>query len=149
MESSKEPVNSCRLGVKETIITLWIFQTRRSRTSVSKVISQPRSLGGRRPVDRAAGAALRLIDLTPELRMFFFFFRLLRSNDRSKTGICLLSFLFRSLRLTKLFSNQKKKKNRPSKRSPRLSGGLFVSKFFKSEKQRSLDDQRHRSDGLR
>ena len=29
---------------------------RRSRASVSKVISQPRSLGGRRPVDRGAGA---------------------------------------------------------------------------------------------
>ena len=48
--------------------------TRRSRPSVSKVISQPRSLGRRRPVDRAAGAALRLIDLTPQLTMFFFFF---------------------------------------------------------------------------
>ena len=40
------------------------FHSRRSRPSVSKVISQPRSLGGRRPVDRATGAALRLIDLT-------------------------------------------------------------------------------------
>ena len=37
--------------------------SRRSRASVSKVISQPRSLGGRRPVDRATGAALRLINL--------------------------------------------------------------------------------------
>ena len=82
--------------------------SRRSRPSVSKVISQPRSLGGRRPVDRAAGAALRLIDLTPELTIFFFFC-LLRSNDRTKTGVCLLSFLLRSLRLTKIVLKPKKK----------------------------------------
>ena len=41
--------------------------------------SQPRSLGGRRPVDRAAGAALRLIDIllmyacTPKLLTMTFF----------------------------------------------------------------------------
>ena len=50
-------------------LATWLFDrvtcaiSRRSRASVSKVISQPRSLG-RRPVDRAAGAALRLIDFT-------------------------------------------------------------------------------------
>ena len=52
-----------------------------------------------------------------------------------------------SLRLTKTILKPKKK--RPCKRSSRLSGGLLVSEFFQSEKQRSLDDQRHRSDGLR
>ena len=44
--------------------------SRRSRPSVSKVISQPRSLGCQHPVDRAAGAALRLIDLTHHVRVY-------------------------------------------------------------------------------
>ena len=124
--------------------------TRRFRPSVSKIISQPRTLGGRRPVDRASGAALRLIDLT-HVRVYSranddFFFCFLRSNDGTKTGVCLLSVLFRSLRLTKTVL---KPKQRPCKRSFRVSGGLLVSEFFQSEKQRSLDDQRRRSDGLR
>ena len=123
-------------------------QTRRSQPSVSKVISQPRSLGGRRLVDRAAGAALRLIDLT-HVRVYSkathddFFFCFLRSNDRTKLGVFLLSFLLRSLRLTKTVLKPKKG---PCKRSSRLSGGLLVSEFFQSEKQRSLDDKRRRSD---
>ena len=105
---------------------------RRSRPSVSKVISQPRSLGGQRPVDRAAGAALRLIDLTPELTMFFFFFFfcLLRCNDRTKTGVCLLSFLLRSLRLTKIVLKPKKKW--PCKRSEPLPASVAGSSYLSS-----------------
>ena len=124
---------------------------RRSRPSVLKVISQPRSLGGRCPVDRAAGAALRLIDLT-HVRVYskatyddFFsaFF-----DPRSDEDWHLLAFLSSSITSTDKNCSQTKKK-RPCKRSFPLSGGLLVSELFQSEKQRSLDDQRHRSDGLR
>ena len=74
------------------------------------------------------------------------FFCFLRCNDRTKTGVCLLSFLRRSLRLTKTVLKPKK---RAMQALFPLSGGLLVSELFQSEKQRSLDDQRHRSDGLR
>ena len=83
---------------------------------------------------------------TPKL-LTMTFFCFLRSNDGTKTGICLLSFLLRSLWQTKTVLKPKKK--RPCKCSSRLSGGLLVSEFFQSEKQRSLDDQRHWSDSLR
>ena len=38
-----------------------------------------------------------------------FFFCFLRSNDRTKTGVCLLSFLLQSLRLTKTVLKTKRK----------------------------------------
>ena len=106
--------------------------SRRSRPSVSKVISQPRSLGDRRPVDRAAGAALRLIDLPPELTMFFFF--CLRSNDRTKTGVCLLSFLLRSLRLTKIVLKPKKKGHASA-----LPASVAGSSYLSSSKVKNKD----------
>ena len=90
---------------------------------------------GRRPVDCAAGPALRLIDLT-HVREYSrathddIFFCFLRS-DRTKTGVGLLSFLLPSLRLTKTVLKPKK---RPCKHSSRLSGRLLVSEFFQSEK---------------
>ena len=87
---------------------------RRSRASVSKVISQPRSLGGRRPVDRAAGAALRLIDFT-HVRVYsrathddFFF--LLSSIQRRDEDSPLFAFLSSSITSTDKNCSQTKKK---------------------------------------
>ena len=111
---------------------LSVAKTRRSRPSVSKVISQPRPLGGRRPVDRTAGAALRLIDLTP-VRVYSrathddFFFCFLRSNDRTETGVCFLSFLLRSLRLTKTVLKQPKKKGHASALPASVAGSSYLS----------------------
>ena len=134
----------CRVEVIHPVVractTFWLTSTRITLTRVH-----------RRPVDRAACAALRLIDFT-HVRVYskathddFFSAFSVRSNDRTKTSVCLLSFLLRSLRLTKTVLKLKK---RPCKRSSRLSCGLLESEYFQSEKQRSLDDQRHRSDGL-
>ena len=55
-----------QVKVGSHVVTLYVVvrSSRRSRPLVSKAISQPRSLGSRGPVDRAAGAALSLIDLT-------------------------------------------------------------------------------------
>ena len=103
-----------------------------------------RSRGWRGPAFDRSYSCTRVLQ-SYSRRLFFFCF--LRSNEGTKTGLCLLSFLLRSLRLTKTVLKPKKK--RPRKRSSRLSGGRGVSEFFQSEKQRSLGDQRHRSDGLR
>ena len=91
-----------------------VHVARRSRPSVSKVISQPRSLGGRRRVDHAAGAALRLIDLT-HVRVYsrathddFFF--LLSSIQRSDEDWRLLAFLSSSITSTDKNCSQTKKK---------------------------------------
>ena len=113
--------------------------------------SQPRSLGGRRPVDRAAGAALRLIDLT-HVRVYSrathydFFSAFFDPTIGRRLAFACFPVFFDHFDWQNLFSNQKKK--RPCKHSTGLSGGLLVSEFFQSEKQRSLDDQQHRSDGL-
>ena len=82
----------------------------RSRPSVSKVISQPRSLGGRRPVDRATGAAMSLIDLT-HVCVYSGASRkdsFLRSNCQMKTGGRSLSLFLDHFDCQKLFSNRKK-----------------------------------------
>ena len=76
------------------------------------------------------------------------FFFLLSSIQRIDEDWPLLTFLSSSITSTDKNCSQTKKK-KPCKRSSRLSGGLVVSEFFQSEKQRSLDDQLHRSDGLR
>ena len=78
------------------------------------------------------------------------FFFLLSSIQRSDEDWRLLAVFSSSITSTDKNCSQTKKK-RPCKRSSRLSGGLLVSDFFQSEKPRSLDDQRHRSDvdGLR
>ena len=102
---------------------------------------------GRRPVDRAAGAALRLIDLTRVLPSYSRWLFFLLSSIRSDEDWRLLAFLSSSITSTDKNCSQTKK--RPCKRSSRLSGGLLVSEFFQSEKQRSLNHQRHWSDGLR
>ena len=119
---------------------------RRSRPSVSKVILQPRSIGGWRPVDRAAGAALRLIDLT-HVRVYS---RATHVDFFWDEDWRLLAILSSSITSTAKNCSQTKKE-RICKRSSRLSGWLLVSEFFQSENQRSLqlDDQRHRYDGLR
>ena len=85
---------------------------------------------GWRPVDRTAGPALRLIDLTP-VRVYSrathddFFFCFLRSNDRTKTGVCFLSFLLRSLRLTKTVL--KPKKGHASALPASVAGSSYLS----------------------
>ena len=110
--------------------------TWRSRASVSNVIRQPRSLGGRRPVDRAAGAALRLIDLTHG-RLYSrashddFFSAFFDPAKGRRLDFACFPFFFDHFDWQKLFSNNK----RPCKRSSRLNGGLLVSEFFQREKQ--------------
>ena len=105
----------------------------------------------RRQGDRVAGAALRFIELIHE-RVYSsatqkdFFHSFLRSNDQTKTGGHLLSFRLRSLRLRKIVLKPKKKKAMQVLVPPQCR--LPVSEFFQSEKQRSFDDQRHRSDDL-
>ena len=86
--------------------------SQRSRPSVSKVISQPRSLGGRRPVDRAAGAAVRLIDLThvcvySRATHDDFFSAFFDPIGRRLAFACFPLF-FDHFGWQKLFSNQKK-----------------------------------------
>ena len=108
---------------------------RRSRPSVSKVISQPRSLGGRRPVDRAAGAALRLIDLT-HVRVYSKAthddFLLLSSIQRSDQDWRSLAFLSSSITSADKNCSQTKNK-RPCKRPnlpppppPSVAGSSFL-----------------------
>ena len=85
-------------------------------------------------------SVLLMYAFTPELLQRTFISSFLWSNDQTKkkpwdettTGDCLLFFLLRSLRLTKMVLKPKKK--RPRKRSSRVSGGLLVSEVFKREK---------------
>ena len=110
--------------------------------AVSRGPAPGRSRGWRGPAfDRSYCAC-------PELTMTFF--SLLPSIQRSDEDWRLPAFFSSSITSTDKNCSQTKKK-RPCKRSSCLSGGLLVSDFFQSEKQRSLDDQRHRSevDGLR
>ena len=80
----------------------------------------------------------------------FFFFAFFDPTIGRRLAFACFPFFFDHFDWQKLFSNQKKKKAMQALwASPRLSGGLLVSEFFQSEKQRSLDDQRHLSDGLR
>ena len=103
-----------------------------------KVISQPRSLGGRCPVDRAAGAALRLIDLTPELTMFFFFFFFLPSSiQRSDEDWRLLAFLSSSITSTdKNCSQTKKRKGHAIALPDSVAGSSYLSSSKVKNKDR-------------
>ena len=89
-----------------------IRNSRRSRPSVSKVISQRRSLGGRCPVDRAAGAALRFINLA-HVRVYSrathddFFSAFFDSIGR-RLAFASFPFFFNHFDWQKLFLNQKK-----------------------------------------
>ena len=90
-----------------------MLETRRSRASVSKVISQQRSLGGLRPVDRAAGAALRSIDLT-HVRVYSraihndFFSAFFDPTKGRRLAFACFPFFFDHFDWQKLFSNHKK-----------------------------------------
>ena len=65
---------------------------------------------------------------------FFFFFCLLRSNDRTETGVCLLSFLLRSLRLTKTVLKPKKKGHASA-----LPASVAGSSYLSSSKMKNKD----------
>ena len=113
---------------------------RRSRASVSKVISRPRSLGGRRPVDRAAGAGLRMIDLT-HVRVcsrathddsFF----LLSSIKRRDKDWPLLAFLSSSITSTDKNCSQTKKKGHASVLPASVAGPSYLSSSKLKNKDR-------------
>ena len=94
------------------------------------------------PVDRAAGAALRLLDLThvrvwcwptPELRTmtFFCFFR---SNDRTKMVVAHASFPFSSINSTDKNCSQIQKK-----RPCTLPASVACSSYLSSSKVKNKD----------
>ena len=107
---------SAKWAAKNTAIPAFGFEGHIS-AAVPRGPAPGRSRGRRGPAfDRSYCAC-------PELTMTFFCF--LPSNDRTKTGVCFLSFLLRSLRLTKTVLKPKKKKAmqalfQPQWRAPRI-----------------------------
>ena len=65
---------------------------------------------------------------------------------RQRLAFTSFYFFFDHFDWQKLISNRE---NRQCQRSSNLSDGLFIAEYFESDKQRWLDAQRHRSDGLR
>ena len=115
--------------------------SRRFRASVSKVISQPRSLGGRRPVDRAAGAALRLIGFT-HVRVYSrathddFFSAFKASVQRRDEDWPLLAFLSSSITSTDKTVLKPKKKGHASALSASIAGSSYLSSSRVKNKDR-------------
>ena len=133
-------LRSCRA------LQVWLY-TRRSWPSVSKVIISAAVSRGRRPVDRAAGAALRLIDpllmwaCTPELTMTFFFaFRGFDPTIGRRPAFACFPFFFDHFDWQKLFSNQKKG------HASALSASLAGSSYLSSSKMKNKD--RWRTNGI-
>ena len=124
-----------RRGVKGKM-TLTV--ARRSRPSGSKVISQPQSLGGRRPVDRAAGTAQRSINLT-HVRVYsratqndFFLLSSIQRSDEDWRSLAFISL--RSLRLTKIVLKPKNKGHASA-----LPASVAGSSYLSSSKVKNKD----------
>ena len=115
-----------RMPIDATAISAFSFEGHIS-AAVSRGPAPGRSRGWRGPAfDRSYCAC-------PELTMTFFCF--LRSNDRTKTGVCLLSFLLRSLRLTKTVLKPKKKGHASALPAP-VAGSSYLSSSKVKNKDR-------------